>query len=53
MAEEEVEAVGVEDMITMDNLTAEGLQKNIELRYNHELIYVSIFPMSILSHQII
>ncbi len=32
--------VGEENMITMDNLTETTLLKNIELRYNSDLIYV-------------
>lgn len=33
--------VGYENMIQMDNLTEETLLRNLELRYNHDLIYVS------------
>lgn len=31
---------GVEDMITLDNLTEETMLKNIQIRYNKNLIYV-------------
>jgi myosin heavy subunit len=33
--------VGNDDMITMDDLTPESLLKNLEIRYNAGLIYVS------------
>ena len=31
---------GVEDMITLDNLTEETMLRNIQIRYNQNLIYV-------------
>eukprot|EP01114_Cavostelium_apophysatum_P013166 TRINITY_DN3125_c0_g1_i3.p1 TRINITY_DN3125_c0_g1~~TRINITY_DN3125_c0_g1_i3.p1 ORF type:complete len:2243 (+),score=811.97 TRINITY_DN3125_c0_g1_i3:147-6875(+) len=37
-----MESVGVEDMITMDKLTSEALLNNLELRYNHDLIYTYV-----------
>ena len=39
---QDVLPVGFEDMIQMDNLTEQTLLDNIELRYNHDLIYVRI-----------
>jgi myosin heavy subunit len=33
-------ARGVEDMITLDNLTEETMLRNLQIRYNNNLIYV-------------
>lgn len=35
---------GVEDMITLDNLTEETMLRNIQIRYNKNLIYVRHDP---------
>jgi myosin heavy subunit len=32
--------VAIEDMISIPNLTEESLMRNLEERFNHELIYV-------------
>lgn len=38
---------GVEDMITLDNLTEETMLRNIQIRYNKNLIYVRVVPNSL------
>jgi myosin heavy subunit len=34
---------GIEDMITLDNLTEETMLTNLKIRYQKNLIYVSTF----------
>ncbi len=41
---------GVEDMITLDNLTEETMLKNLQHRYNKGLIYVTQISHLIYSH---
>lgn len=39
---------GIDDMITLPNMTEENMLKNLQIRYSKDIIYVSEFILALL-----